>query len=402
MTTKTYLTYEEAAQDYLSLFAGLRDASSASSKAVMRGSADIPADTLIEQAERIAAVSASMVPLGERYLKASDYSLREGISGQLLAQAAAEMQVAAELIQMAAKDAAGIADESSKATFGTTRAAQGTRLREAIDGLEKAMALPISAGLVVPRMVKRAGVVAGTPQEAKDSLQQTATAAACAISQRVVEVGGDIAFNLVFNTDWKTVIKSAGLLSHDIAKLLDGLKEGASALMQRAISAAAKTILNAYSKILALLGSDFEEEACNQVKVWLEQIQQAGKIDLFGQLVGRLYRVNALESTLPGWLERTEAEVDKINDTTKEVAALSDKFAVLVERISMVGDAIGLARLVQAQFPQVLAVIIAIRMALLAVLVYAGYDYIGYEQIRHANLTKGVAEVIKDNLLLDG
>ena len=91
--------------------------------------------------------------------------------------------------------------------------------------------------------------------------------------------------------------------------------------------------------------------------------------------------------------------MDKINGTTKEVAVLSDKFTVLVERISDVGDAIGLAKLVQAQFPQLLAVVTAIRVALLAVLVYAGYDYIGYEQTRYANLTKGVAEVIRDNLL---
>lgn len=237
-------------------------------------------------------------------------------------------------------------------------------------------------------MVRRAGRVAETTDEAKNALQDTATAAAGDISQRVVEVGGDLAFSLVFNTEWKTVINSVGLLSHDIAGLLDGLKEGASTLVQRAISAGARTILNAYSKILALLNRDFEDEARKQVNDWLEQIQQAGKIDLFGQLIGRLYQVNALESTLPVWLEKTRADVDKINGTTKEVAVLSDKFTVLVERISVVGDAIGLAKLVQAQFPQLLAVVTAIRVALLAVLVYAGYDYIGYEQTRYANLTK--------------
>lgn len=399
MTTRAYRTYEEAAQDYLSLFAGLRDASYASSKAVTRGSADIPADSLIEQAERIAAVSASMLPLARSYLEAPEPYLREGISGQLLAQAAAEMQVANRLIQIAAMDAASADEEGSKEAHGTTRTAQGAGLRDAIDCLEKAMAVPVSAGLMAPRMVRRAGRVAETTDEAKNALQDTATAAAGDISQRVVEVGGDLAFSLVFNTEWKTVINSVGLLSHDIAGLLDGLKEGASTLVQRAISAGARTILNAYSKILALLNRDFEDEARKQVNDWLEQIQQAGKIDLFGQLIGRLYQVNALESTLPVWLEKTRADVDKINGTTKEVAVLSDKFTVLVERISLVGDAIGLAKLVQAQFPQLLAVVTAIRVALLAVLVYAGYDYIGYEQTRYANLTKGVAEVIRDNLL---
>ena len=399
MTTRAYRTYEEAARDYLGLFAGLRDASYASSKAVTRGSADIPTDSLIEQAERIAAVSASMVPLARSYLEAPEPYLREGISGQLLAQAAAEMQVANRLIQIAAMDAASADEEGSEETHGTTRTTREAGLRDAIDCLEKAMAVPVSAGLMAPRMVRRAGRVAETADEAKNALQDTATAAACAISQRVVEVGGDLAFSLVFNTEWKTVINSVGLLSHDIAGLLDGLKEGTSTLVQRAISAGARTILNAYSKIQALLNRDFEDEASKKVKDCLEQIQQAGKIDLFGQLISRLYQVNALESTLPDWLEKTMADVDKINGTTKEVAVLSDKFTVLVERISVVGDATGLGKLVQAQFPQLLAVVTAIRVALLAVLVYAGYDYIGYEQTRYANLTKGVAEVIRDNLL---
>lgn len=399
MTTKIYLTYEETAQDYLNRFIALRDAPAIKSMAITRSSADIPVDTLIERADEIAEVSASMVPLAKGYLEAPDPTLREGISGQLLAQAAAEMQVAIELMEIAARDAAGPAAKSLSATSKTTQAVRGAGLREAIDILEKAMTMPVSAGLVVPSMVKRIGIVRDTPDEAKNELQQTATVTAGTISQRVVEVGGDLAFGLVFNTEWSAVVKSAGLLSKDIAKLLNSLKEGASILMQSAISVAAKTILNAYSKILALLGSDAEGEATVRVKEWLDQIQQAGKIDLFGQLVGKLYQVNALEGVLPGWLETTKADMDKINDTTKEVAVLSDKFNVLVERISTVGDVIDLAKFVQAQFPQVLVVVTSIRVALLAVLVYSGYDYIGYEQIRYPNLTKGVAEVIKDNLL---
>lgn len=399
MTTKIYLTYEETAQDYLNRFIALRDAPAIKSMAITRSSADIPVDTLIERADEIAEVSASMVPLAKGYLEAPDPTLREGISGQLLAQAAAEMQVAIELMEIAARDAAGPAAKSLSATSKTTQAVRGAGLREAIDILEKAMTMPVSAGLVVPSMVKRIGIVRDTPDEAKNELQQTATVTAGTISQRVVEVGGDLAFGLVFNTEWSAVVKGAGLLSKDIAKLLNSLKEGASILIQSAISVAAKTILNAYSKILALLGSDAEGEARVRVKEWLDQIQQAGKIDLFGQLVGKLYQVNALEGVLPGWLETTKADMDKINDTTKEVAVLSDKFTVLVERISTVGDVIDLAKFVQAQFPQVLVVVTSIRVALLAVLVYSGYDYIGYEQIRYPNLTKGVAEVIKDNLL---
>jgi hypothetical protein len=35
----------------------------------------------------------------------------------------------------------------------------------------------------------------------------------------------------------------------------------------------------------------------------------------------------------------------------------------------------------------------------LAVLVYGGFDYVGYKQPGFLNLTKGVAEVIQENLL---
>lgn len=391
MTIKTYQSYEEAAADYLAQFHALLQVPAEVKGAVTRGAGEVPAQALIERAGAIADISADMIPLAKGYLEAPDPALREGISGQLLAQAAAELQVATELLHIAA-------GETMTPQAPVTRAARGANLRDAIDGMEKAMAMPVSAGLVAPGMVRRAATAADTPEEAKKALQKAATVTAGAISQRVVEVGGDLAFNLVFKTEWTAVIQSAGMLSKDIAELLDRVKEGASALIQRAVTAATKTVLNVYDKILALLGKDVEDEARKRVKGWLDEIQKAGKIALFEQLVGKLYQVDALEAVLPGWLEKTTSGVDKINTTTTDVAALSDKFTVLVGRINTVGDVIGLAKFVQVQFPQVLVVVTAIRVALLAVLVYAGYDYIGYKQPEFLNLTKGVGEVIRDNL----
>jgi len=229
-------------------------------------------------------------------------------------------------------------------------------------------------------------------------LQRAAIVTVGAISQRVVENGGDLAFNLVFKTEWTAVIQGAGLLNKDIARLLDQLKEGASELIQRSLTAATKTVLNVFDKILALLGKDLEDQARKQVQKWLADIQKAGKIELFEQLVGKLYKKDKFEKDLPGWMEKTTAKVDKINATTKEAAALSEKFTVLVGRIDTVGDVIGMAKFIQTQFPQVLVISTAVQVALLAVLVYAGYDYIGYKQVEFLNLTKGVAEVIRENL----
>jgi len=118
------------------------------------------------------------------------------------------------------------------------------------------------------------------------------------------------------------------------------LKEGVSALIQRTITAATKTMLNVYNKILALLGKDVADEARRRVTKWLDEIRQAGKIELFGRLVGKLYQVDALVAVLPGWLEKTKANVVKINATTTDVGVLSNKFTLLVGRINRAGDVV--------------------------------------------------------------
>jgi hypothetical protein len=262
--------------------------------------------------------------------------------------------------------------------------------------------MPLSRGLAPQRRARRAPVAEVAPEEARAALQNVAAVTTSAIAQRVVELGGDLAFNLVFKTEWSAVIQSAGLLSKDLGKLLDKVKEGAGAFIQRVVTTASKTLLNVFDKILALLGKDAENEARKRVQGWLEQIQQDGKIALFEQLVGKLYKVEALQAALPGWLEKSTVDADKISATAADVGALPDKFTVLVGRINSIGDVIGLARFVQVQFPQVLAVVTAIRVALLAVLVYAGWDYIGYQQPKFLNLTQGVGELIQANLGVTG
>ncbi len=392
METKTYHTYEEAVQDYMSRFRSLKAAPPAPAAAVMRGPGGVAAETLIERAEEIADVSATMMHLAQGYLESPDAVLREGVSGQLLAQAAAELQVAVELLQIAEGGKPGPSRP-------VTRAVRGAELRDAIDSLEKVMAVPVSKGLAPPAVVRRAFVEPpATLDQAKDALKQAASTTTGAITQRVVEVGGDIAFNLVFNTEWAAVVQSAGLASKDIANLLDKIKEGAGVVFERAVVVAAKTLLNVYDKLLALLGKDVEDQARQRIQGWLGEIKQAGKIDLFEGLVEKLYRVEEFKKELPDWLKETQADRDKVGVTTEAIKALSDKFSVLVGRINAIGDVVGLAKFIQA--PQVLVIITGVRIVLLAALVYAGYDYVGYRELRFPNLTKGVAEVIRESLVI--
>ena len=101
MTTQAYQSYDDTAQAYLAKFHALRTAPPAPSAVVTRGAGEVDAEVLIASADEIADVSTTMIPLAAEYLQSADSILREGISGQLLAQAAAELQVATELLQIA-------------------------------------------------------------------------------------------------------------------------------------------------------------------------------------------------------------------------------------------------------------------------------------------------------------
>ncbi len=393
MIKKIYLSYEAAVSDYLGQFNMLLQAPAKTQEAAVRGASDPSTVALIERADAIADLSAGMIPLAADYLDAPDPALREGISAHLLAQAAAEMQVATELLQIAAAEMPGAAAFTVRSGQLEARG----DLRDAIASMEQVVGVPLAASFTTSQVMAR-GTAVTDPDQAKQALQQAATVTTNTISQQVVKVGGDLAFNLVFKTQWAAVIGSAGMLNKDIAKLLESAKEGANALAQRALTVASKTILNVFDKILALLGKDGEDLARKQIRTWLDDIQESGKIELFEQLVGKLYQVDALTAALPNWLAATKAEVALLNTTTTQVTALSGKFDVLMGQLNTVSDVIGWTKFLEPQIPQLLAVCTALRVSLLAVLVYAGYDYIGYEQVAFLNLTQGVGETIRANL----
>jgi hypothetical protein len=158
-----------------------------------------------------------------------------------------------------------------------------------------------------------------------------------------------------------------------------------------------KTLLNVYDKIMALLGKDVEDKIRKKIKEWLEKIKTGGKIELFESLVNKLYRLESLNKDLAGWMENTKAGKEIISKTAGEVSSMGDRFTVLINRMNKVEDVIGMARLIK--IPQLLAILAGIQVSLLGITVYSGYDYIGYRQHSFLNFTKGVAEIIQENLI---
>jgi len=384
-----YETYEQSVEAYMANFIALREAPAARDMVTRRGTGDVPVETIITRAEAIADTSANMVTLAQPYLTSQDPALREGISGQLIAQATAEMQLAIELLQ--------VADGKEDRPRAITRAARGNHLHDAISDLDTTMARPVADGLVQEQRVRAAPVLTPSLDEAKQALSQAVSTTTGAITMHVQELGGDIAWNLIMQTSWVSVVEGASLLNKDVAKTLDQLKQGAGALFKRAVTVVARTLINVYDKILALLGKDIEDQARKRAQDWLEQMKEPEKLEgVFGQLVGRLYRVDALKEEVDGVLSGTTADVDQIGSTSRDVSALADKFIALTKRMSMLASALVLAKSIKV--PQVLLVIAGLQMSLLAVVVVAGHDYLGYKEPRFPNLTKGVAEVFFENL----
>jgi hypothetical protein len=386
MDAQTLTRYQDLAQDYLERFRGLSEVPEAP-RAARRGAAEVPAEILVERADEIADVSARMVPLAGAVLQDPDPALREGMSGQLLSQAAAELQVAAALL--------ALPDETPRAAP-TTRAPRSAQLRQAIDALEQTMTLPLDRGLPVAAPSPRAAVAALTVDQAKETLQTTTSTTVTAIARRVQDLGGDIALNLILNTEWAVVLEGASLLRKDVGEKLDKVKEGATALVEKAVNTAARTLLNVYDKILVLMGEDVEAAARKRVQAWLETLKDEEQVDVFDAMVDRLYQIDGVNQRVVGWLGATTVGADVLGQTAADVQGVGEKFGVLVEHMDRLQTAMVLAKGIK--IPQVLLVVTAVQVALLGVVVYAGYDYIGGREPGFLNVTEGVSEILQERL----
>lgn len=375
--------YEQAAQELLDGYDELLLAPRGAPEGVP------PAEQLVHAAGRITTASPILTAQAAGLLAEGSSLEREGASGQLIAQASAELHLAAELLRYSMATPAD--------SGGMTRAARGTALRQVGVGLREAMSVPASAGLApfVPTL-RRAGPLPQDAQAAAELLRRSVTQANRAISRQVVDLGGEIAFDLVMQTRWAAVLDGASLLRGDAASKLDEVRKGLGGLAEQAAATAEKALLNVYDKVLALLGKDMEDSARKQVRTWLEKIKEDGKIELLSELVDKFYRVDVFHGELEGWIAGSTVPAQKVGETAGEVDEVAQKFIVLSGRVKAFENAVGLAKL--TGIPQVLMVVAGLQVGLLAVMIYAGYDYIGFKQGKFLNIIRGVAQVARDGL----
>jgi hypothetical protein len=316
---------------------------------------ELPVEILVQRAEEIADVSSKTIQLADGYLNSADPRAREGIHYHFIDQAAVELLLGIELLQVSAEKAGAVATAAIKATHGAA-------LREAVSAAGKSSSAPITQGLPTDACYRVSE--SATSEEAIAGLKMALDSTAGNISRRVQELGGDIAYDLVSGTEWAEVSRGAALSGKDIRAIPESISEGIAGRM----------LLHAHRKITALLGSDVAPEARGRIRSWLEEIKQAGRVEVFNEMVGSFYGSEALKKSVSE-VERSSPQVESINRTADLIKAFSDRFIVLIGRMRKLEDAIRLGK--QVEIPQFRLVTIALQVALLSALVYAGRDYIG-------------------------
>lgn len=393
MPTEPSQSYQQAARDLVDRYELLLTAPRDRREGVLRVADDLPADHFVQVAAQIVEASADLTSQAVGLMQTGSPLLREGVSAQLIAQAAAEMQLAGELLSLT--------DEGSGAQprAGVTRSTRGSALRAAIDGMREASLRPVEEGLAayLPA-VRRAAPAVADAESAVMRLRTSVTQANRAIMRQAVDLSNEIALDLVMQTRWAAVLDGALLLRGEAAAKLGEIKKGLGGLIENAAGTAEKALLNIYDKLLVVLGKDTEDKARKQIREWLEKIKNEGKIDVLEELVAGLYRVSAFQEELENWLKATSSPADKVARTAGEVDQVAQKYVVLCKQIDLLENAVGLAKL--TGIPQVLIVVAGLQVGMLAVVIYSGYDAIGYQQKAFLDITRGVAQVVRDGLAL--
>lgn len=359
-----YATYEDAARDYLTKLRCLMQLPQETNANTALSAAEMSADVLIRQAGEIADISSSMIQLAQSHLDSADPLVREGIRSQFIDQATVELLLGFEVLKIAEEQQTGLASTAA------ARATCNAALREAISAADKSSSAPLAHGILTEESYRT--TESATIDEAAAALKLAVSGIASGINRRVQELGKDIAFDLMAGTQGTDVIKGALLSSGEIAELLESIQRDAKDPL---IRPAAVTILsNVYEKIMALLDKDVEAVARGKISEWLHQIKQGNKVEIFDALVEDLFRVEALKTSIGAGNEIPAKALESVNKASDLVKTFSEKFMVLIGRMRKLEDAIRLGKSIQV--PQLLLTINAMQAALLAALVYSGYNYI--------------------------
>jgi hypothetical protein len=349
-----------------------------------RGGGELPAEQLVERAEKLAETSQEFGHLTANYLESDDLSIREAAEMKMLSQAIAEVEIARRLFEVAR-------DETGEKIPGeVTRSSRGAAMQRSIEDLIGILERPLEAGIAVSGDGQRRGA-ADPPtdlERARAELQAEVKSSLKLITNQTSKVGGRAVSSLLL-MDAALLVQGVSVVSKDLGEWIDKLISGASAAAKRLAQSAFRLLLQAYDWVLELLGKEIEETCRKQVKEWIDELKAGGAEEsegVFEVLLNRIYTPDAIKADVSNWLAATSAEVAVINRTSDAVGELAAKYRAKTDTIDKLLKGIAFAQ--KAPFvntPQGQLIIAAITLSVLGYTIYLGYDHVDSGRLNFYN-----------------
>jgi hypothetical protein len=308
-----------------------------------------------------------------------DPEQRELAALQLLAGAAADLNVAADLA----------AEQPGDTNEPRSRSVRGVPAE-----ILAVLSVPPSAGVrALAAAREERGARPTDPRAARAALRETAEAAVADIL-RDAATSGQVAFVGVTEIPSQPLKEAAGLLFHD---LMVKLGEGLSIIVRRAVG----LVLQALEKILTALGPGAWEGVRDQVVGWIDKFKEDNQV---ANLLTPLYQVPQVLAEVDGLIEGAASDTAAavFNDTGARLEDLADRFEMQRKVIEWVARGLSWVRPwvvgVQPWGPPVLA---GAYLSLIGYAVAAGGDYIDWYRVGEGTLldvVSGVRTVVRDSL----
>ncbi len=368
--------YQQAVSDYAvelrGLFAIPKEAPRA--EVTMRGSGGLAPDVLATRARQFVVSSQRVGGLTASLLAAAELNPREGAEIKLLAQAAAQVEVAQALLEAAA--------EQQTTTGGRTmRGGSTIMVQQSLNDLARVLEAPVGAGTgIVMKTTRDVFLPPKDLESARAALQTQVNSSVDYISRRAVQVGGLVLRDLLL-MDGATVLSGVALVSSDLAQTIDKFLAGVGKAAIDLATSAVRLLLQAYDWIITLIGKDSESAARKQIGDWVDQLRAESRngdsSGPFGMLVERIYVPTTIKDDVAKWTPASPAPLDKVNKASETVKGLADKYKAKTDQVEKLSKAIAFARkLPVLATPQGQALVAAVNIGLLGYVIYTGYDHV--------------------------
>ena len=356
----------------------------AEARQARRGGAALDASTLADRAEELAETSGELAAQHQAFLDSDQVNVRLGAEYKLLAQASADMHVAAALFEFAE----GEGREKQGARRGGSAASPAKVLAE----LAAALDVPIEQG-IQPLIGKKArrGRSPANREKACTALLDQVDRSLRHITRQASRTCST-AMDTLFSLDAELLEKGAALVSKEIANQIDKVLSGLTAVIRKLIATAVRLLLQAYDLVLSLLGKDAEASARKMVKEWVAKLrnehkQPGDEAGLAEGLVDSIYASRNINDEVKEWVSKSKTGLEAINQVSQEVGNLSDGFDLKTRRVQdtlkAVSSARGFARAgavklapLATALPYLEILSAGVILGLMGYTLYAGYDHV--------------------------